>query len=345
MTTRYLGATMTTGLALALLLSGCGGESEPESAPKPEELTYAPTGVVETVDAHEWVDFYDDARAEWLSCSIKAGATLHELALDDSESSADEPGASSLVHVRYDAEAQETGGAPCDTGVEFDIDRKLFVGMTERYEANNQAVEENSQVVEQLRENPVKQPRTQVNDQFMWVDIEPRGLEHDSCSIQPGDVVHEIGTHEDRVLLRLDSSVMGSGNSCDGGTVFFVYESIFSTMNDEYARIEAAAKTRQQTVTKLLDNQLDNGRTAVVDDTLQGWVDQEIAIAPKEITDWRAFLSERQPSCIVNVGATLTEIGTHDNKVLVEYDAGATDTLGTNCDDGVIFFVPETAFG
>lgn len=93
---------------------------------------------------------------------------------------------------------------------------------------------------------------------WQWVDIErcsrgPYCKAGDSCGIEIGSEVVEIGRHGDRVLVRYDARHGASpGTPCDGGEVFWLDADDFATMTERYKAVIAAAAANSSVVDRLL---------------------------------------------------------------------------------------------
>jgi hypothetical protein len=267
-----------------------------------------------TVPEWEWVDYQGG------TCGIEYGGQLKEVARNDS-----------VVKVEYTSPHGYSKGTPCDGGEVFDIDVQKFDTMTAAYEAKKEFYVQNQRSVEDLRAHPVANPRTRITFELGWVDLEPIDARGDHCVVADGGLVTEIGSAGTRLLVEYQPSAVTNtaGTLCDIGATFFVDADEFDSMSTRYQVKIEAVTANHAVVNTLLAHPVANPRVRKVADWQ--WVELEPRMLDYDV-------------CGLEAGGVLTEIGTHENQVLVRYAAPDAFNIGTPCDGGEVFFIDAQQF-
>jgi hypothetical protein len=267
-----------------------------------------------TVADWEWIDTPQG------SCGIEYGGRLTEIGA-----------AGSIVKVRYTSPDGYSPGTSCDGDEVFTLESKKFEAMTADYEAKKRFFAENDRVVNQLQNNSVVSPRTQLAFNLGWVDTEPVSSERNRCVAADGGHLTEIGIHDSRILISYTAPKWSgtAGTLCDQGVMFFVDASQFTAMTAQYEAKVQELTANRLFVDELLAHPIHSPRIHKVMDWQ--WVD----IEPQSLERNR---------CGIEKDGLLTEIGVNGTRVLVRYSAPHGASTGTPCDGGEVFFVDAAQF-
>lgn len=179
-----------------------------------ERLLVNPVANPETQIAFDlgWVNI-EPVRPGGDRCIAENGGQLIEIGSHESRT---------LVAYRV-SKSSSSSDVYCKDGVVLFIDAGQFTSMTKRYEAKQQELAANRKIVEDLLAHPVSNPRIHKVTDWQWADIEPRTLDHNSCGMEAGGTLTEIGAHGTQILVRYSTANYKTGGTpCDGEEIFFV---------------------------------------------------------------------------------------------------------------------------